>query len=113
MFDDVISAIDAGYDETEVGFEVNGVKSAPGKNLGSAKVFSLGILAGLSKEETLACFGQYYRDVVANPDGDDHPNIRAFMQVRANPVGVCQQRPQLTTRRCRRRAGVVSSSRGV
>merc|ERR1719217_140745 len=79
-FADGIGAIDAGYDATEVEFEVNGLKSAPGKNLGSAKIFSLGILAGLSKDETLACFGQYYRDVLANPDGDDHPNIRGFMQ---------------------------------
>lgn len=79
-FDAVIKAIDDGYDETEVEFEVNGFKSAPGKNLGSAKIFSLGILAGLSKEETLACFGQYYKDVLANPDGDDHPNIRGFIE---------------------------------
>ena len=30
-FDDVISGIDAGYDATEVEFEVNGLKSAPGR----------------------------------------------------------------------------------
>mmetsp|Transcript_22441 Transcript_22441/g.45813 ORF Transcript_22441/g.45813 Transcript_22441/m.45813 type:complete len:231 (+) Transcript_22441:36-728(+) len=79
-FDAVISAIDAGYDMTEVEFEVNGLKSAPGTNVGSAKLLSFGVLAGLSKEETLALFGQYYRDVVANPSGDDHPNIRNFME---------------------------------
>ncbi|WP_188863865.1 HopJ type III effector protein, partial [Aliivibrio fischeri] len=29
---------------------------------------------------TLACFGQYYRhDVLENPQGDDHQNIRNFM----------------------------------
>ena len=38
------------------------------------------MLAGLSKEETLALFGGYYRDVVATPEGDDHPNIRNFMK---------------------------------
>jgi hypothetical protein len=79
-FDAVISGIDAGYDMTEVEFEVNGLKSAPGSNVGSAKLLSFGVLAGLSKEETLALFGQYYRDVCANPSGDDHPNIRNFMQ---------------------------------
>lgn len=78
-FDDVISALDAGYDATEVEFEVNGLKSAPGSNVGSAKLLSFGVLAGLSKDETLALFGGYYRDVVATPDGDDHPNIRNFM----------------------------------
>ena len=45
-FDDVISGIDAGYDATEVEFEVNGLKSAPGSNVGSAKLLSFGVLAG-------------------------------------------------------------------
>jgi hypothetical protein len=49
-------------------------------NVGSAKLLSFGVLAGLSKEETLALFGGYYRDVLATPDGDDHPNIRNFMK---------------------------------
>ena len=52
-FDDVISGIDAGYDATEVEFEVNGLKSPPGSNVGSAKLLSFGVLAGLSKEETI------------------------------------------------------------
>jgi hypothetical protein len=30
--------------------------------------------------ETLALFGKYYRkDVMENPNGDDHPNIRNFI----------------------------------
>ena len=28
----------------------------------------------------LQLWGQYYRDVKANPDGDDHQNIRNFMK---------------------------------
>ena len=36
-------------------------------------------LGGLSAEETLALFGEIYRGVVSTPEGDDHPNIRAFM----------------------------------
>jgi hypothetical protein len=32
-FDDVISGIDAGYDATEVEFEVNGLKSPPGRSV--------------------------------------------------------------------------------
>jgi hypothetical protein len=35
---------------------------------------------GLDKEQTLACFGKFYRDdVLKNPSGTDHENIRSFM----------------------------------
>ncbi|MFT4047340.1 MAG: HopJ type III effector protein [Solimonas sp.] len=38
-------------------------------------------LQGLSEAETLACFGRFYReDVLKNPDGTDHQNIRNFMR---------------------------------
>jgi hypothetical protein len=34
----------------------------------------------LGKKETLACFGSYYtKDVLENPNGTDHQNIRNFM----------------------------------
>ena len=48
--------------------------------MGSSKILSLGRLAGLSEQETLCLFGQFYKDVVANPSGTDHPNIRNFMK---------------------------------
>lgn len=33
------------------------------------------------KEETLALFGDFYRnDVLKNPGGNDHQNIRNFME---------------------------------
>jgi HopJ type III effector protein. len=28
----------------------------------------------------LALFGEFYRDVLATPEGDDHQNIRNFMK---------------------------------
>ncbi len=51
-----------------------------GENEGSAKVLSYAALSNLDKESTLKLWGQYYRDVLANPDGDDHQNIRNFMK---------------------------------
>jgi hypothetical protein len=37
-------------------------------------------MKGLSKEEALQLFGDYYRkDVLLNPNGKDHQNIRNFM----------------------------------
>ena len=53
----------------------------PNKNNGSCKVFSFAKLNDLSKDETLALFGKYYReDVLKNPEGTDHQNIRNFMK---------------------------------
>ena len=38
-------------------------------------------LQNLSEEATLACFGAYYyEDVLKNPNGTDHQNIRNFMK---------------------------------
>ena len=37
-------------------------------------------LHNLSKAQTLACFGDYYRvDVLQHPQKNDHANIRQFM----------------------------------
>jgi hypothetical protein len=39
------------------------------------------LLNRLSEQQMLACFGAYYRDdVLKNPDGTDHQNIRNFMK---------------------------------
>lgn len=60
---------------------MNGVTSSDASsNEGSCKVFSFGKITGLSAAETLACFGEHYRSVVADPSGDSHGNIRAFME---------------------------------
>jgi len=51
-----------------------------GTNEGSCKIFALGQLLQLTEEQTLNCFGDYYRvDVLQHPDGSDHANIRNFM----------------------------------
>ncbi len=57
------------------------VVNEPGINEGSCKIFAFARLNGLSEAETLALFGEYYRDeVLPNPEGDGHKNIRAFMK---------------------------------
>ncbi|RLA09142.1 MAG: hypothetical protein DRQ54_03605 [Gammaproteobacteria bacterium] len=48
---------------------------------GFCKIFAFGLLNGLSDLQTLHCFGDYYRgDVLGNPAGAGHQNIRRFMQ---------------------------------
>lgn len=84
-FDDVMAVIDQHYIYTETGFS-NGVGedrvvNAAGSNAGSCRIFAFGQVNGLSQAETLACFGHYYRDdVVGNPEGQDHGNIRTFIR---------------------------------
>ena len=85
QFSDVISVIDDNYDYTPTRFsnglgEDRSVNEA-GNNEGSCKIFSFARLHGLSKQQTLNCFGDYYRiDVLQNPQGTDHGNIRNFMR---------------------------------
>lgn len=54
--------------------------SPAGTNEGSCKVFAFARLNGLSKEATLACFGEHYQAVLNDPAGTGHPNIRLFMR---------------------------------
>ena len=79
-FTDTMSAIEAFYDFTETEFKNGDLTNEAGQNSGSCKLFSFAQLQNLSKEQTLACFGAYYRDdVLKNPDAIDHQNIRNFI----------------------------------
>ncbi len=52
----------------------------PGRT-SSCRIFAFAKIHNLSAEQTLALFGDYYRkDVLGNPDGTDHQNIRNFMR---------------------------------
>ncbi|MEI6896910.1 MAG: HopJ type III effector protein [Psychromonas sp.] len=79
-FTDTMAVIEENYLFTEIGF-VNGEQhNVAGQNSGSCKLFAFALLQNLSPAQTLACFGQYYReDVLHYPQGDDHQNIRQFM----------------------------------
>jgi hypothetical protein len=80
-FDDTMSVIEANYVFTATAFKNGDTTNEAGQNNGSCKILGFGKIHALSVEETLACFGQYYRDdVLANPRGDDHQNIRHFMK---------------------------------
>lgn len=80
-FKDVIAFIDEHYDFTPTKFINGNTVSEAGQNNGSCKIFSFAQLNDLSKEETLHLFGEFYReDVLKNPEGTDHQNIRNFMK---------------------------------
>lgn len=79
-FKDTISVIDAEYTYTPVSFTNGEVNNQASENEGSCKLLFFAKLHQIPKQQTLACFGSYYRDdVLNNPFGEDHQNIRNFM----------------------------------
>ena len=84
-FDDVMACVAQHYDYQPVAFQ-NGmgderVENEAGQNEGSCKLFAFAQLNNLNEQQTLRCFGRYYReDVLNNPEGEDHSNIRTFMR---------------------------------
>ncbi|MCK5725271.1 MAG: HopJ type III effector protein [Thiotrichaceae bacterium] len=91
VFSDVIQCIDKQYQFTEFAFQNGDLANQAGENNGSCKLFSFAMLQGLDQDQTLACFGEYYRDVMKNPNGNDHQNIRNFMQTAWDGVKFSQQ----------------------
>jgi len=84
-FDNTMLVIQKSYHYTPTTFS-NGlgeskVINEAGSNEGSCKIFAFAGLNKLTEEQTLACFGKYYReDVLQHPEAVDHANIRNFMR---------------------------------
>jgi hypothetical protein len=80
-FNETMALIDELYDFTPTAFRNGETHNEAGQNNGSCKLFSFAMLNNLTPQQTLTCFGDYYRkDVLGNPDGADHANIRNFMK---------------------------------
>lgn len=83
-FKETMAVIADNYDYQPTEFS-NGLNqsliNAAGQNEGSCKIFAFAKLNGLDQAQTLALFGDYYlKDVLENPNGQDHQNIRHFMR---------------------------------
>ncbi|KAL7451585.1 hypothetical protein ACHAWC_005517 [Mediolabrus comicus] len=79
-FEEFITHCDENYEDGLIEFKNGDLVNKPNENHGSAKVLSYAALANFDQETTLKLWGQYYRDVKSNPDGNDHQNIRNFMK---------------------------------
>lgn len=79
-FSDVLSYIENNYNYTASAFTNGTAINAVDQNQGSAKIFGLGLLENLSKEDTLTLFAEHYQSVLNTPEDADHQNIRQFMQ---------------------------------
>ncbi len=81
-FEDTMKVIESNYDFSETRFTNGEQVNEAGSNSGSCKIFAFAKLNCLSEADTLTCFGRFYRkDVLENPDNDDHQNIRNFMKL--------------------------------
>ncbi len=84
-FDDTIKIIAENYHyqptEFENGLGENKTINAAGTNEGSCKIFSFAKINQLNEQQTLNLFGDFYRiDVLEDPNGTGHQNIRQFMK---------------------------------
>lgn len=84
-FDETIAVIAENYNYQPTEFS-NGLNeqllvNQAGTNEGSCKIFAFAQLNRLDQQQTLNLFGDYYRqDVLNDPNGTGHQNIRNFMR---------------------------------
>ncbi|MBO1926596.1 HopJ type III effector protein [Thiomicrorhabdus sp. 6S2-11] len=80
-FQTTMQVIDNNYEFTPTAFTNGNTENAENTNNGSCKLFAFAQLNQISQQAALNLFGDFYtKDVLENPDGDDHQNIRNFMQ---------------------------------
>jgi hypothetical protein len=86
-FAETIAVIEENYTFTPTAFQ-NGLQhNAAGENSGSCKLFAFAKIQQLTEAETLACFGAYYtEEVLGDPSGTNHQNIRNFMKTGWNGI---------------------------
>lgn len=81
-FAETIAVIDGNYTFEATAFENGMLHNAAHENSGSCKIFAFAEIQNLSEAETLSCFGAYYyNEVLENPEGTNHQNIRNFMKM--------------------------------
>ncbi|MUU79190.1 HopJ type III effector protein [Winogradskyella endarachnes] len=80
-FSETIAVIEENYEFIPTAFTNGTIENAEGQNSGSCKLFAFAKDQNLTKEETLACFGEhYFENVLKEPNGTGHQNIRNFMR---------------------------------
>ena len=80
QFAETMQVIEDNYNFTPTAFTNGNIKNKAGENSGSCKLFAFAIDQQLTKEETLACFGEHYKSVLEDKKGTSHQNIRNFME---------------------------------
>jgi len=79
QFKDTLELIEQAFDYQPTSFCNGPLDNAAGENEGSCRVFSLAQYCNLNESDTLQLFAEHYRQVLDDPAGDSHGNIRQFM----------------------------------
>lgn len=80
-FDETIAVINENYHYQPTEFTNAQLVNAAGTNEGSCKIFAFALKNQLNQQQSLSLFGDYYRhDVLNDPEGTGHQNIRNFMR---------------------------------
>ncbi len=79
-FAQVLEFIDATHHYTPVKFVNGQIHNQAGENEGSCKVFGFARLYQLNQVDTLKLFAEHYDNVLQNPQGTNHANIRNFQK---------------------------------
>ncbi|SOB76438.1 HopJ type III effector protein [Marinobacter sp. LV10R510-11A] len=78
-FDDTLALIERYFDYNPASFHNGPLFNAAGENAGSCRVFGLGRHCSLNEADTLKLFAQHYQQVLNDPAGESHSNIRQFI----------------------------------
>lgn len=80
LFAATLAFVEQWFDFSPSAFMNGTVANRADQNQGSCKVFALSQLLHLTQEQTLRCFGEHYRDVLATPATDNHHNLRRVLR---------------------------------
>lgn len=78
-FSDTLELVERFFAYTPAAFRNGPLNNNAGENEGSCKLFALAQFCNLTEADTLSCFGEHYRQVLDEPAGSSHGNIRQFM----------------------------------
>ena len=79
LFAETMQVIDTHFTFSPTAFSNGKIHNKAGENSGSCKLFAFAMHQKLTKEETLFCFGEHYKNVLEDVNGISHQNIRNFM----------------------------------
>ncbi len=96
QFNETIEIISNNYNyepsEFSNGLDNKKVINTAGTNEGSCKIFSFAQLNQLDQQQTLNLFGDFYhKEVLSDPTGTSHQNIRNFMRFGWEGINFSQQ----------------------
>jgi hypothetical protein len=80
LFSETMQVIDENYTFSPTAFSNGEINNKEGENSGSCKLFAFAIHQKFTKQETLFCFAEHYKNVLEDSTGTSHQNIRNFMK---------------------------------